>query len=221
MHNLNQIDHLLGMIRFNDTSKIEEVFNTVTQVFGIIIGIIGLVTLIHLRQVNGSQALFIGNIVYGVSIILMFLTSGLFHGFYFTKANRLLMILDHAAIFILIAGSFTPLNLALLHGIFQIISLVCVWFIALVGILITVFYIEKSKILLYLYLGFGWLGLILVYPIIKETSVYNLLLFLIGGGLFSLGTVFLQRKKLLFHHGIWHLFIIAGCFFHFYTIIKL
>jgi hemolysin III len=212
---------LFPMTQIDDTSKNEELFNTITQGIGTILSIIGLMILIHPSVTHGIQLRTIGNAIYGFSLILMFLSSSLFHGFFYSKANSVLKILDHAAIFILIAGSFTPLNLALLHGYIQISTMILIWLVVIIGIIYTVFYIHKSNILLIIYLALGWLGLIFIFPLLQETSVNSLILFLSGGAFFTLGTIFFKWKKLLYHHGIWHLFIIAGCIFHFIMIINL
>jgi hemolysin III len=208
------------MIRKNFTSGIEEIINTVTQGLGVILSVIGLITLIRYPHSQLNQVRQIGNIIYGITLILMFLTSGLFHGLFFTKAKRVFQIFDYAAIFIFIAGTYTPFDFALLHGNFQIFSLLLVWLIAALGVLLSIFFIHKKNLLLLLYLVFGWMGLIFVYPL-KEISLIYLCLFIIGGMLFSLGTIFFRWEKLMFHHSIWHICILIACLFHFLTILRL
>jgi hemolysin III len=209
------------MLKINDTSKIEEIGNTVTQGIGVLLGITALIILLRSVSIQNQTLHFIGSIIYGITLILMFLTSGIFHGFYFTKARKILYILDNAAIFTFIAGSFTILDFALLHGVFRWISLIIVWMIAFAGILVTIFYTHKETLLLTIFLIFGWVGMVFIYPLLRETSYIYVTLFLSGGILFTLGTIFLRWRNLLFHHTIWHLFIIAACTLHFILIFNL
>jgi hemolysin III len=209
------------MNRISDTSAGEEILNTVTQGIGVIMSVIGLIYLINISAIQGNQNRLPGYIVYGSSLILMFLSSGLFHAFYYSKISKQLQILDYAVIFVLIAGSFTPLNQVLLHGNFRIITLVLVWLVALAGIIVSALYSHKTNLLLIVFLSFGWLGLIFINPLLQRSNSTDLILFLSGGLFFTAGTIFYKWNKLIYHHGIWHLFILAGCTLHFLTIISL
>lgn len=209
------------MIWEDGSTAKEEVFNTSTQIVGVVFGIIALIFLLQPSITHNNQIRFLGNLIYGITLILMFLSSGLHHGFFFTKAKKVLYILDNAAIFVFIAGTFTPLSLNLLHGTLQSISLIFVWLFAVFGIFYSIFYIYKSKVPVFMYLAFGWVGLLIMYPLLKQTSITILSLFVIGGLFYSLGTLFLKSKKIPYHHGIWHIFIITAVVCHFITVIHL
>jgi hemolysin III len=209
------------MIWKDDTSPVEETFNTATQAVGVILGTIALIFLVQPHPNGGNPDRMFGNIIYGVTLIMMFLISGLFHGLYFTKAYKVMFIIDHASIFLFMAGSFTPFTMAFLHGNVQTISLVLTWLLCLSGIILAVYFKTLTKILLFVYLAFGWLGLVFLYPMLLQLQPEYLYLFVAGGLSFTVGTVFLRWRKLQFHHGIWHIFIMVGCVLHFITIIHL
>jgi hemolysin III len=210
-----------AMIWEDSTTTKEERFNTITQIIGVAFGVIALIFLLQPSVTHSDQLRFLGNLIYGITLILMFLSSGLFHGFFFSKAKKVLYILDNAAIFVFIAGTFTPLNLDLLHGWVQIISLAFVWMFAVFGVLYSIFNIYKSKVPVIMYLAFGWVGLLIMYPLLIHTSLTILLLFIAGGLLYSLGTIYLKSSQMLYHHGVWHLFVMAASVLHFFTILNL
>lgn len=198
----------------------EEVFNSITHGLGAIAGIIGLI--LGLIFLNTSTALKTGYIIYCTSLIILMLTSCLYHALKFTKANKVFQFIDHSSIFLLIAGSFTPFIIYLFKGWQQGIILGLFWGLAIAGIVITITLVMPRSMKttgVLMYIIFGWLALLFLPKIGMVTHPVLLLLF-IGGILYTLGVVPFALKK-PFAHFSWHLFVIAAACSHYFAIVKL
>ena len=157
--------------------------------------------------------------VYGSSIILLFLASTLYHSITTEKAKRLLKTLDHCAIYLLIAGSYTPFLLVGLRTPLAMGLMAVIWGIALVGIIMKIAFVYRFKRLsLFIYLAMGWLSLIVVYQLAMNIDIGGLVLLAVGGVIYSLGVIFYVAKRIPYNHAIWHLFVLAGCACHFFAI---
>ena len=157
--------------------------------------------------------------VYGSSIILLFLASTLYHSITTEKTKRLLKTLDHCAIYLLIAGSYTPFLLVSLRTPLAMGLMAVIWGIALVGIIMKIAFVYRFKRLsLVTYLAMGWLSLIVVYQLAMNIDMGGLVLLALGGVIYSLGVIFYVAKRIPYNHAIWHLFVLAGCACHFFAI---
>ncbi|MCL4165116.1 UNVERIFIED_CONTAM: hypothetical protein GTU68_020128 [Idotea baltica] len=157
--------------------------------------------------------------VYGSSIILLFLASTLYHSITTEKTKRLLKTLDHCAIYLLIAGSYTPFLLVGLRTPLAMGLMAVIWGIALVGIIMKIAFVYRFKRLsLFIYLAMGWLSLIVVYQLAMNIDIGGLVLLAVGGVIYSLGVIFYVAKRIPYNHAIWHLFVLAGCACHFFAI---
>lgn len=199
--------------------RIEEQANFLTHLMGAIGATIGLVFLIiKSTHTPGIQPL-ISSILFGGSMILMFCASMFYHLAITPVIKKRLKIVDHSAIFLLIAGSYTPFLLITLHSQFSYILLSAIWAIALIGILYKLFFVYHfPKLSTICYLLMGWLALIAIKPLHDTLSSQGLNWLIYGGVCYSIGVIFYLWKKLLFSHAIWHLFVIAGCTCHFISI---
>lgn len=199
----------------------EEIFNSVTHGVGVLIAIAFMVLLIIKSQ--GNTPLIIANIIYGVSLMLMFLSSTLYHAITNTKAKQVLRYFDHSAIFICIAGTFTPIIVRVLQGAQRIGFLVAVWLIALVGIILKITIFRKNlqekykKQSLILYVVMGWMSVLLMKKVIQISGMPSFILILSGGILYSIGVYFYAKKRKYFH-SIWHIFIILASVAQFFGI---
>ena len=199
----------------------EEIFNSVTHGVGVLIAIAFMVLLIIKSQ--GNTPLIIANIIYGVSLMLMFLSSTLYHAITNTKAKQVLRYFDHSAIFICIAGTFTPIIVRVLQGAQRVGFLVAVWLIALVGIILKITIFRKNlqekykKQSLLLYILMGWMSVLLMKKVIQISGMLSFILILSGGVLYSIG-VYFYAKKLKYFHSIWHIFIILASVAQFFGI---
>lgn len=203
--------------------KIEELINCITHGAGIIFGIIALTIMLIISIKKGDVSEIVAFSIYGACIIFMFLSSTLYHSFTIEKVKKILRVFDHSAIFIFIAGTYTPIVLLTLTGKFKIFMLVAIWAIALSGILFKIFTYGKfdkyNMISLIIYIAMGWIALIPVKQIIEATSMNFFYWILAGGLIYTLGTIFYKNKKIPFNHAIWHVFVLAASITHFVGIV--
>lgn len=200
-------------------NKIEEIFNGITHGIGVVFGIVALTVLLILSIRKGDIPSIVSFSIYGACIILMFLSSTLYHSIPMEKAKSILRVFDHSSIFLFIAGTYTPIVILTLTGGLRIGVLVSVWAIAIAGVVFKIFTYGKfdkyKAVSLILYIGMGWIAAIPVRAIINATSI-NFFLWILGGGLlYTLGTIFYGFRKIPFNHGIWHLFVLAASIVHF------
>ena len=199
----------------------EEIFNSVTHGVGVLIAIAFMVLLIIKSQ--GNTPLIIANIIYGVSLMLMFLSSTLYHAITNTKAKQVLRYFDHSAIFICIAGTFTPIIVRVLQGAQRVGFLVAIWLIALIGIILKITIFRKNlqekykKQSLIIYVVMGWMSVLLMKKVIQISGMLSFILILSGGVLYSIGVYFYAKKRKYFH-SIWHIFIILASVAQFFGI---
>ena len=208
-----------NMITRND--KLIEVFNAITHGAGTLLSVIGLVLLVHKAATtpDSSVSEMISYIIYGSSLVILFLSSTLYHSFSFTKLKNLFQKIDHASIYLLIAGSYTPYLMVTVGGTLGYIFLAVVWTAALAGIIFEVVWTNRfPKLSTYLYLIMGWMGLLLLYPLYLNFTVSGIVFLFLGGIFYSLGTFFYRMKHNGWMHVIWHLFVITGATFMFLSI---
>lgn len=197
-----------------------EVWNAITHGIAALLSIVALVFLIMKGIDSGNVLHLIAYTVYGVSMFLLFLASTLYHSFSFTRFRKIFRYVDHASIYLLIAGSYTPFCLISLKGTAGYVLFSVVWGIALLGLVLKIFFLEKyNRLSTILYLVMGWLAIFLIKPMAESLGGTGLLLLILGGLSYSLGTIFYMNKRFEFMHVIWHLFVVAGAAFHYFTIL--
>ncbi|MFN3019016.1 PAQR family membrane homeostasis protein TrhA [Vibrio coralliilyticus] len=198
----------------------EEIANTLTHGIGMVLGIVGLVLLLIKAVDHNADALTITSMsIYGGSMIVLFLASTLYHAIPYQRAKRALKTFDHCAIYLLIAGSYTPFLLVSLRTPLAIGLMIVIWTIALVGIIMKLAFVYRfKKLSLVTYLLMGWLSLVVIYQLALNLDVGGLTLLAAGGVIYSLGVIFYVAKRIPFNHAIWHGFVLAGCACHFLAI---
>lgn len=198
----------------------EEIAHSVSHGIGALLSAVGLGFLVWLSVQYGDIWHVTSSIVYGVSLILLYSASTLYHAIPHPKAKRIFQLLDHSMIFVLIAGTYTPFALVSLQGPWGWSLFGVVWGIAFAGILLETLKKERIKWLsLSLYLGLGWMAVVVIKPMLEMVPTVGLLFLLAGGLSYSLGVVFYVRKQMLYHHAIWHLFVMAGSGLHFCAVL--
>ncbi|CAN5268982.1 hemolysin III family protein [soil metagenome] len=197
----------------------EEVLNSLTHGLGFILSIAGLLTLILLAYENGSAWHITSLAVYGASLTLLYGASTLYHSVKPGKTKQYLRIFDHAAIYVLIAGSYTPFALITLREHGGIPLFFVLWGITVVGVIFKFFFVGKFNLLsTILYLLMGWMAVFVYEPLFNNLP-FNGLWLLVGGGLsYSFGVIFYLWDRLPFNHSIWHLFVMGGSFMHFLAV---
>ena len=200
----------------------EIIANSATHAVGVGLSIAGLVVLIVQAGKSGDPWFLGGGITYGVSLILLYLASTIYHSTPKVRGNALLQRLDHAAILILIAGTYTPFLLTRLRGTLGWITFGLVWGLALVTTIAKLVLTRKfAKPPVWLYVLMGWFALLVFNQAVRDIGIASLIFLLIGGVFYTVGIVFYKWRKLPFSHAIWHLFVIGGSIFHFFSVMQL
>jgi len=194
--------------------KEEERLNAVSHGLGIVLGIIGFFLLLK-NNANKTEYAVPSIIVYSVSFVLLFLASTLYHAVTKVGLKRKFRILDHIGIYLLIAGTYTPVALITLQNGNGWLIFYAVWGIAAVGTLLKLFFTGKFEVLsLLLYLAMGWLIVLDFQNLLDNTSGFGTLLLFIGGAFYTLGIFFYAWKRIPYNHFIWHLFVLGGAISH-------
>lgn len=204
--------------------KKEEYWNVITHGVGIILSLIGLVFLIVVARDHNTSWGFVAAVVFGLSMVAVYLSSTIYHLAKFKNSSRLKLFrtIDHIAIFYLIAGTYTPFLILVLGDGNGKFILTLIWSIAAFGTLYKLTLGARfSKFSLFLYVAMGWLIIFDIKEFNALTPSHILTLLLIGGVSYSIGTYFYIRIKLPYNHVIWHLFVLAGSAFHFLAICNL
>lgn len=197
-------------------SVIEEWMNSVSHGLGFVAAIVGLIFMLF----RAEQPLAItAAAIYGSTLILMFLSSTLYHAISHQKAKGMLKLFDHSAIYLLIAGTYTPLLLVAVGGWLGITMTAVVWSLALGGVAFKLIAQHRfPRISVATYLLLGWIALGLIYPLYLALPGAGLWLIVAGGLCFSIGVFFYVAKKVKYTHAIWHLFVLGGCSCHYFSI---
>ena len=204
--------------------RAEERLNAATHAFGAFLSVVGLVFLVMQADTVGRPDSLLAVIVYGIALVLLFLSSALHHAVSRPRIKHLLLGLDHSGIYLLIAGTYTPFCLLMPRGeVWTLLALV--WGLAMLGIAIQVasFLTRRSgayeRIAFAFYLALGWIPMLWAgEDVVRALAPMGLALLVAGGVAFTVGVVFYLWKHLPYGHAVWHLFVVAGCGFHFFAI---
>ncbi len=198
----------------------EEIANSITHAVGVVGAIAGLAVLMAFASVFGTAWHIVSCSIYGATQIILYTTSTLYHSIPLPRAKAVLRRFDHAAIFLLIAGTYTPFTLVNLRGPWGWSLFGLIWGLALLGIALQGRLIRHRAILTTLpYVAMGWVVVIAIKPLLASVASGGLAL-LVGGGLaYTVGSLFYVWRRLPYHHAIWHVFVLAGSILHFFAIL--
>jgi len=197
----------------------EEKINIITHAIGLLLSIAALVLLIIHASSNGSARHIVSFTIFGASMILLYSASTLYHYSQTPNIRRKLNILDHASIYVLIAGTYTPFTLVTLKGALGWTIFGITWGIALVGVFFKLFYTGKyDKISTIAYVAMGWIIIFAVKPLIENLPLNGLYWLLAGGVFYTIGAVLYSIKNIKYNHAIFHIFVLLGSFSHFMAI---
>lgn len=206
-----------------DTSQMkpilrEELANAITHGVGTLLAIAGCAFLFFYAE----KDLTLSFGIYGSTLVLLYLASTLYHSLVFTRARNLFRKFDHMAIFLLIAGTYTPFCLAALDGWLRLTILGAVWGFALVGIVLKSVFTGKFEWLsVLMYILTGWLVILAIKPVYEYLSFEGFVLLISGGLAYTIGTVFYLKSNIPWFHSIWHLWVLAGSVLHFFAVLTL
>jgi hemolysin III len=198
----------------------EELANSVSHGIGLVGALIGTPVLL-LPAFGRGGGFFIGTIVFTVTMLVLYLGSTLYHAWPQTRTKSILQVLDHSAIFLLIAGTYTPFALGPLRGAWRATILGLIWGLAIFGIIMKSTHgpSRYPKFGLSLYLGMGWLGLVAVRPLALAIPFSALFWLVTGGIAYTSGVLFFVNRRLRYAHFVWHLFVLAGTSCHFAAVL--
>ncbi len=197
----------------------EEIANAITHGLGWLLSAVGTGVLLTLAVRAGGTARVVSVLVFGLSLILLYAASTLYHALPYPRAKKLFKTFDHAAIYLLIAGSYTPLALVNIGGLTGWSLFAGVWSLALAGVLITVFGKGRKWLELTLYLGMGWAVVVVLPKLIASVNPLGLKLLIAGGLSYTVGVFFYVLKRVPYSHMIWHIFVLGGSVLHFLAIV--
>jgi len=201
-------------------SVVEEIINASTHGFGIILSIVGLVVLVAFASIDGSPILITSCSIFGATLIFAYSSSTLYHAVTNEKVKQILRQFDHAAIYLLIAGTYTPIVLVLLQGAWSWGIFSIIWITAISGVLLKFIYPHRfKKFSVALYLIMGWFVVIAIKELIESMDSEGLFLMLIGGLFYTIGVIFYSWKSLPYNHAIWHLFVLCGSISHYFMVL--
>lgn len=198
----------------------EEIANSISHGLGLVAAIAAVPVVVVAAIRVGNPSYIVGTSVFAGSLVLLYLASTLYHSLSHEKAKRIFRLLDHGAIFLLIAGTYTPFTLGVLHGPWGWTLLGLVWGLAAIGLTIKVMFgTRHSWVSITLYVLMGWMALIAIKPMWLHIPLPGILLVLAGGVAYTGGLGFFAAHRLRYHHFIWHLFVLAGTACHFFAVL--
>ena len=198
----------------------EEIFNSITHGIGALLSIAALVILLVVAATKGDAWHVVSFAIFGTTLILCYTSSTLYHSFTGPKIKNLFARFDHAAIFLLIAGTYTPILLTTIRGTLGWVMFGIIWGVAITGAVIRSIYLFKfRRLMVFIYLIMGWMFVFIVKSVILNMPQISLIFLLAGGLSYSIGVIFYAWRNLPFGHGIWHLFVLGGSISHFFAIL--
>jgi hemolysin III len=197
----------------------EEVANAVTHGVGVALSIAGLTLLVVLASLYGDGWALASAIVYGTSLVLLYSASTLYHALPMPGVKHVLKILDHSAIYLLIAGTYTPFTLLTLRSAGGLWLFALVWGLAVLGVSLEAAWVYRPKwVSALIYIAMGWLVVGMIKPLVAALAVGGLVLLIAGGLSYTLGTAFYVMKRVPYMHAVWHVFVLAASVLQFLSV---
>lgn len=200
----------------------EEIAHSVTHGLGAALSLAALVVLLVLAITHGTRWHVLSYAVYGVSLLALYLASTLYHGVQKPRLRPILRRVDHACIYLLIAGTYTPFVLIAMRGTLGLTLLAVVWALAVFGIVYKIFFIDRLVVLTTLaYVAMGWMSVIAWREMVANIPRVGLVFLMVGGGLYTVGVIFYAMTKIRYTHAVWHVFILGASVCHFVAVLTL
>ncbi|MEX1248693.1 MAG: hemolysin III family protein [Anaerolineales bacterium] len=211
---------MITNIHANRYSRTEEAASGLIHGVGVLLAIVGLAVMTSFASLVGTAWHVVSCSIYGATQILLYTASTLYHSLPMERDKKLLRMLDHSAIFLLIAGTYTPFALVNLRGPWGWTLFGVVWGLAVLGIALQGFMLKQRRWANAIpYIGMGWLAVVVIRPLLSNVALGGLLLLLAGGLAYTVGSVFYMWKRLAFNHAIWHGFVLLGSALHYFAIL--
>jgi hemolysin III len=198
----------------------EEFANSVSHGIGLVAALVAIPFLLLAAARRGDAWAIVGDAVFGGSVVFLYLTSTLYHAWAKNKVKRIFQVIDHCAIYLLIAGTYTPFTLGVLRGSWGWTLFGMVWGLAILGVFFkSLRGMKHPRLSMALYLGMGWLALIAIRPLWLHIPLPGFLLIAAGGLAYTSGVAFYAAEHRRYSHFVWHLFVVIGTCFHFFAVL--
>jgi len=217
---MNVVDELRALPKRTQSFG-EELANSISHGVGFVAALVGAPILLLAALDTGQDGFFIGTIVFVATMLMLYLASVLYHAWPQTRGKCTLQVLDHSAIFLLIAGTYTPFTLGPLRGTSGSTMLGLIWALASFGVIMKATHVTSRypKLGLALYLGMGWLALIVIRPLAWAVPGSAIIWLIAGGIAYTAGVFFFVNERLRYGHFVWHLFVLTGTSCHFFALL--
>jgi|TARA_R110000822_G_scaffold244860_10_gene373539 hemolysin III len=204
----------------NKYSLGEEIAHGLTHGVGIVLAIAGLCVLVTFSALYGSAVHVVASSIFGASMIVLYTASTLYHSLPMPETKRIMRVVDHASIYLLIAGTYTPFTLVTLEGAWGWSLFGVVWGLAIAGIIFKLFFTGRfDRLSVAIYVAMGWCGLVAIKPMMAALPTLGLWLLVAGGLAYTGGVIFYLLERMRYHHAIWHLFVMAGTTLHYFVVL--
>ncbi|UCD98692.1 MAG: hemolysin III family protein [Chloroflexota bacterium] len=198
----------------------EEIFHSITHGIGSALSIAGLTLLLVLAILRGDVYQIISFAIFGSSLVILYLSSTLYHGIQEPKTKRIFKIFDHSSIYLVIAGTYTPFLLVALRDTAGWILLAIVWFIAITGITLKILFIERFQVLSVIsYLLMGWLCVFIFQEMLANIPLGGIIWLAAGGMFYTIGVIFYALQRIPYMHTVWHFFVLGGSICHYFAVL--
>jgi len=198
----------------------EELANSLTHALGILLSLAGLAAVVAAAAMRGGFVAVVSCAIYGSTLVVLYTTSTLYHSIPSPESKRVLRVLDHLAIFLLIAGTYTPFVLIALRGAWGWALFTIIWTLAIIGIAIELSHLRRfRRAMVVLYIAMGWVGLIAIEPLVAALPAAGLWLLFGGGVCYTLGVPVYLSRRMPFNHALWHVFVLAGSILQFFAVL--
>jgi len=214
-------DELRAQVRWTQSHG-EEIANGASHGFGLLASAVGAPLLLEAARERGQIPFFVGTSVFVTTMVLLYLGSAIYHLWPPNRFKGVLQVIDHSAIFLLIAGTYTPITLGPLHGPWGWTILTLVWILAVCGVILKAWKgaLHRPRFAICLYLGMGWVILMAIRPLWLAVPLSCLLWLLAGGIVYSAGVIFFLNDHRRYHHFVWHLFVLGGTACHYLAVLS-
>lgn len=201
-------------------SLAEEIANAVTHGVAALLSVVALIVMLYVTVGTSDAATVAAAAVFGGSMIFLYTASTLYHAIPNLKAKRILQMLDHGAIYVMIAGSYTPFCLVTLEGTTGTVLCAAVWIISALGVVLQPMLMKRAEWLnCLIYLLLGWCVVLVIEPLVAALPTAGLWLLVAGGIVYSLGVIFYLWERIPFNHAIWHVFVLGGTALQFFSVL--
>ena len=214
------LQDLNGQISTRLYSLGEEIANTITHGIGAGLSVAGLTLLVVLAGLYGDVYQIVSFSIYGATLVILYLASTLYHGFQHPRVKRVFKVIDHASIYLLIAGTYTPFLLVRVRSAPGWTLLIIVWGLAILGVGFKAVFVNRfQKVSVLTYILMGWLSVVAGKEMLTNIPAGGLIWLAVGGVVYTVGVIFYVIKRIPYNHAIWHLFVLGGSICHFFGIL--